>query len=777
MVRFLAILAYLCALTPTAWSRISNVRTYSKAELRKLRDEVGEMFGHAYDGYLRYAYPYDELRPLSCDGVDTWGSYSLTLIDALDTLAVVGNHSEFRRVYQLVSKERVNFDSDINVSVFETNIRIVGGLLGAHLMAKRAGAPLEAGWPCNGPLLRLAEDVASRLLPAFDTATGMPYGTVNLRRGVPKGETSVTCVAAVGTYIVEFGALSRLTGNPVYEDTAMRALRSLWKHRSPIGLFGNHIDVQSGKWTATDAGIGAGVDSFYEYLVKGAALLQKPELMQMFKVGRAAVERHLNHDDWYFWAAMRQGSVTMPIFQSLEAFWPGLLSLVGDTEQAMKTILNYHQVWKQYGFLPEFYNVAQGGASAGREGYPLRPELAESAMYLYRATKDPFLLTLGEDMLRSIQHSARTDCGYATVKDSRNHLLEDRMESFFLAETTKYLYLLFDVDSFVHNSGNTATLLKTPHGECVVDAGGYVFNTEAHLIDPAALACCSSHTIDDLERQILDHALDIAGSAGKTSKSQENLMKEFVGDTIPARMRQIEAERAAEAEKRRQEAEEYQVRMEQMRAEQRKHLKAKNAAAAETAKKEKVSSPPPLPAGPEGPESRGVGSSSPGNNVVKVNSTTGLDSDQQPSFSEKLESKQKVVDNTQAPPPSEQLLIQKQTKDETVIKVAAVKETSKQQSQAKPQPAPVGELSEYQEAAAKAAEKEKPGLLEKFSEIIETLLVPDQEFDLQKFKEKLRLDKEKKYFNDSWLTDNSVLSCPAKPFAERFSVQGEVIFS
>ena len=126
----------------------------------------------------------------------------------------------------------------------------------------RAGAPLEAGWPCNGPLLRLAEDVASRLLPAFDTATGMPYGTVNLRRGVPKGETSVTCVAAVGTYIVEFGALSRLTGNPVYEDTAMRALRSLWKYRSPIGLFGNHIDVQSGKWTATDAGIGAGMTTF-----------------------------------------------------------------------------------------------------------------------------------------------------------------------------------------------------------------------------------------------------------------------------------------------------------------------------------------------------------------------------------------------------------------------------------------------------------------------------------------------------------------------------------
>ena len=50
---------------------------------------------------------------------------------------------------------------------------------------------------------------------------------------------------------------------------------------------------------------------------------------------------------------------------------------------------------KQYGLLPEFYNVAQGGSSNKRDGYPLRPELIESAMYLYRDTKDPFLLALG----------------------------------------------------------------------------------------------------------------------------------------------------------------------------------------------------------------------------------------------------------------------------------------------------------------------------------------------------------------------------------------------
>ena len=115
-------------------------------------------------------------------------------------------------------------------------------------------------------------------------------------------------------------------------------------------------------------------------------------------------------------------------------------------------------------------------------GYPLRPELIESAMYLYKATRDPFLLSLGEDMLNSIEYSAKTPCGYATVKDVRDHTLEDRMESFFLSETTKYMYLLFDVDNdIIHNKQNEH-VVKTSFGECVVESGGWIFNTEAHPI-------------------------------------------------------------------------------------------------------------------------------------------------------------------------------------------------------------------------------------------------------------------------------------------------------
>ncbi|XP_013382068.1 ER degradation-enhancing alpha-mannosidase-like protein 2 [Lingula anatina] len=487
-------------------SPICGLRSFGKKELNFYRDKVVRMFHHAYDGYMQYAYPYDELRPITCDGHDTWGSFSLTLIDALDTLAIMGNMTEFRRVAYKLADE-VDFDIDINASVFETNIRVVGGLLSAHLLTKRADMVLEPGWPCSGPLLRLAEDVARRLLPAFNTSTGMPYGTVNLRHGVPEGETAVTCTAGVATFIVEFGTLSKLTGDPIFEQTAMRALTSLWNYRSEIGLVGNHINVQTGQWTALDSGIGAGVDSYFEYLVKGAILLQKPELMEMFASFKQSIESHLKQDDWYMWVHMVKGQVTLPVFQSLEAFWPGLQSLIGDIDKAMKTLHNYHQVWKQHGFTPEFYNIAKSEVHQGREGYPLRPELIESTMYLYRATKDPYLLEVGVDILESIEHSTKTRCGYATVQNVKTHMLENRMESFFLAETTKYLYLLFDPENFIHNTAGHGTVIQTPSGECIIDAGGYVFNTEAHPVDTAALYCCSAekHQDDMLVQDMQDN--------------------------------------------------------------------------------------------------------------------------------------------------------------------------------------------------------------------------------------------------------------------------------
>uniref|UniRef100_A0A8C8F0Z2 alpha-1,2-Mannosidase n=1 Tax=Oncorhynchus tshawytscha TaxID=74940 RepID=A0A8C8F0Z2_ONCTS len=465
------------------------------------------MFYHAYNSYLDHAYPYDELRPLTCDGQDTWGSVSLTLIDALDTLLILGNYTEFQRVATLL-QDTVDFDIDVNASVFETNIRVVGGLLSAHLLSKRAGMEVEPGWPCSGPLLRMAEDAARKLLPAFQTPTGMPYGTVNLLRGVNPTETPVTCTAGVGTFILEFSALSRLTGDPVFEDVARKALRSLWKTRSEIGLVGNHIDVLSKKWVAQDAGIGAGVDSYFEYLVKGSIMLQDEELLSMFLEYDKAIKNYTKFDDWYLWVQMHKGTVSMPVFQSLEAFWPGLQSLIGELDSALRTFHNYYTVWRQFGGLPEFYSIPQGYTVDKREGYPLRPELIESAMYLYKATGDHTFLQLGRDAVESIEKITRVPCGYASVKDIRDHKLDNRMESFFLAETIKYLYLLFDPDNFLHNSGLDFELGTGPSEDCVLGAGGYIFNTEAHPLDPAALHCCSRK--QEERRELQDILLNLS---------------------------------------------------------------------------------------------------------------------------------------------------------------------------------------------------------------------------------------------------------------------------
>lgn len=476
-----------------------NGKYFTEQEMSHYRDRIKSMFYHAYNSYLENAYPYDELRPLTCDGQDTWGSFSLTLIDALDTLLILGNHTEFQRVATLL-QNTVDFDTDVNASVFETNIRVVGGLLSAHLLSKRAGMEVEVGWPCSGPLLRMAEDAARKLLPAFQTPTGMPYGTVNLLKGVNPTETPVTCTAGVGTFILEFSTLSRLTGDPVFENVARKAIRALWKTRSNIGLVGNHIDVITSKWVAQDAGIGAGVDSYFEYLVKGAIMLQDEELLTMFHEYDKSIKNYTKFDDWYLWVQMHKGTVSMPVFQSLEAFWPGLQSLIGDISSATKTFHNYYSVWRQFGGLPEFYSIPQGYTVDKREGYPLRPELIESAMYLYKATGDPTFIQLGRDAVESIDRISRVKCGFATVKDVRDHKLDNRMESFFLAETIKYLYLLFDPENFMHNSG-TEFELGGPQGDCILSAGGYVFNTEAHPLDPAALHCCSREQEERRELQ------------------------------------------------------------------------------------------------------------------------------------------------------------------------------------------------------------------------------------------------------------------------------------
>ncbi|CAH3046550.1 unnamed protein product [Porites evermanni] len=487
------------------------------------------MFYHGYDSYLQYAYPYDELKPLSCSGHDTWGSYSLTLIDALDTLLVTGSKPvEVLNFFQASLRNCINcIHCDDHFFIFKcVSVPLRGWiLLCIRLKLKKTLTLLHFGCVFYTYIIAVVLSIA------FNTPTGMPYGTVNLRYGVPPSETSITCTAGCGTFIIEFGTISALTGDKRFINAAFGALEGLWKSRSKLGLVGNHIDVLSGKWTAQDAGIGAGVDSYFEYLLKGGILFGLPKLVDMFKEFYGKVEQYLKISDWYVWAHMEKGQVTMPIFQSLDAYWPGLQTLWGDIGPASRTLQKYHSVWRHFGFIPEFYQIASGEPYSGRAGYPLRPELIESAMYLYRATKDPYFLEVGRDMLHSIESSARTPCGYATIKDVKTHEKEDRMESFFLAETTKYLYLLFDEHNFIHqrNESEHHQTTSSLSLSCTTGSAGYVFNTEAHPIDVGAVHCCPSSRLTHVPEELkFRHLFNVRTKEPLTENSDTDA-KTFTG--------------------------------------------------------------------------------------------------------------------------------------------------------------------------------------------------------------------------------------------------------
>ncbi|CAL1367767.1 unnamed protein product [Linum trigynum] len=443
------------------------------AKKLEMRDKVREMFYHAYENYMTYAFPHDELKPLTKSYTDSlselgnlklehlptdYSGSALTLIESLSSLVIMGNNTEFERAVGWLSKN-LSFDVDARVNLFECNIRVLGGLVSAHILASDSKNRLIQG-SYDNELLGLAEDLGRRFLPAFDTPTGLPYAWVNLKYGVMEGETTETSTSGCGSLILEMGALSRLTGDPRYEFAALRALRKLWSMRSSLNLFGTTLDVMTGEWIEHSSGIGAGVDSFYEYLVKAHILFGKDDYWRMFQSAYLAVQKYFRHGSWYHEADMRSGRATYWQLTSLQAFWPGLQVLVGDVRAANSSHREFFSVWEKYGVLPERYLLDYQTVHPTEKYYPLRPELAESTFYLYHATKDPFYIEVGEAIVNSLNFYTKVEGGFASIRDVTTMQREDHQHSFFLAETCKYLYLLFD-DSFLAGRN-------------------YVFTTEGH---------------------------------------------------------------------------------------------------------------------------------------------------------------------------------------------------------------------------------------------------------------------------------------------------------
>lgn len=425
--------------------------TVSESERAELAAQVKTEFRHAWSSYRRLAWGHDELKPVSGE-VRDWYPPSvvyMTPVDALDTMLLMDLKAEAADA-QSVILDRLSFDLDASVQVFEVTIRLLGGLITAFQMTHEP------------KFLALAEDLGQRLLPAFDTPTHMPYRFVHLRTGAKQDKVSNP--AEIGTLMLEFGALSKLTNKPIYYDTAKRAIVELASRSSKTtGLVGENVDVETGQWVSPKAHIGGGIDSYYEYLLKCDRLFGDADCARIGRDGIVAINKYLADETpgglWYGEADMNTGQRTASIYGALHAFLPTVFVLNGDLARAKRLQESNFKMWMLAGIEPEELDYKANRVVS--PGYALRPENAESAYYLYRATGDQVYLAMGRQMLRDLMAYCRVENGYTTLTSVVTKEKGDRMHSFLLAETFKYLYLLFAPAS-------------------TLDFNAVTFNTEAH---------------------------------------------------------------------------------------------------------------------------------------------------------------------------------------------------------------------------------------------------------------------------------------------------------
>lgn len=411
--------------------------------------QVRGEFLYAWNAYKQYAWGHDELKPLS-RGSHDWHSTSLlmTPVDALDTMILMGLTEEADKTRKYID-ENLSFDQDIEVKNFEITIRLLGGLLSSYQLTN------------DKRLLELADNLGNRLLPVFNSPTGMPYMFVNLRTGKTRGAESNP--AEIGTLLLEFGTLSKLTNKPIYYDKAKRAVVELYNRRSALGLVGSTINVETGKWSDATSHISGGIDSYYEYLLKSWLLFDDKDCKKMWESSVKAVNKYLADNTrnglWYGQADMNTGKRTSTQYGALDAFFPAVLARSEDLDRARRLQDSSYKMWTTFGIEPEVIDYTT--MKIVSPGYQLRPEIIESAYYLWFYTKDPRYQEMASTFLLSLVRYCKADAGYAALSDVTTKSKRDSMESYFLAETLKYLYLLF-----------------APRG--TLDLNSVVFNTEAH---------------------------------------------------------------------------------------------------------------------------------------------------------------------------------------------------------------------------------------------------------------------------------------------------------
>eukprot|EP01007_Sphenomonas_quadrangularis_P003829 NODE_83_length_2227_cov_133.328283_g61_i0.p1 GENE.NODE_83_length_2227_cov_133.328283_g61_i0~~NODE_83_length_2227_cov_133.328283_g61_i0.p1 ORF type:complete len:482 (-),score=154.59 NODE_83_length_2227_cov_133.328283_g61_i0:315-1760(-) len=438
------------------------------AEVNAHREAIRAVFAESWAAYRRYAWGHDELRPVTKDYKD-WvpDGVALTLLDALDTLHMLGFKEEFQLAKEWV-RTNLTFDRSGLISTFELTIRALGGLLSAYALD---GDPV---------FVQKAVDLTERLLKAVSPTTGIPYAQVNLSSGERKNYNwmrSYSILAEIGSIQLEYRYLSYVTNDTKYAKVATGVMDLLLANAPEDGLFPLYINTETKRFGVDHVSFGALGDSFYEYLLK--QWLQTGRVESRY---RDAYDRSVKGllegllvktDRWTFIGDRRQRRLRQKM-DHLACFVPGMLvlgarpnetSLIRTAAALVDTCYAMYRTTKT-GLSPDTTNFAgdEMRPMMRSEFYILRPEAVESMFYLWRHTKDPKYREMGWTIFQTIvKYCHVPEAGFSGIKNV-NVLPPEKnnyMHSFWLAETLKYLYLLFSDDS-------------------ALDLSAWTLNTEAH---------------------------------------------------------------------------------------------------------------------------------------------------------------------------------------------------------------------------------------------------------------------------------------------------------